>query len=331
MIKNKLRKYFFLVLLNAFFFFIIIFLFLKIRDTMQQKNILGIQNITKLNKQNLIFDDQTNEFKYFYEPKPNNNDVWNPDWLEYKVVNHINSDSLNEENDYPVIKPQNTFRIITLGDSFTYGLYVETKNNYSKVLERLLNNNIKCLNIDRFEVINLGVGGYDIGYTVKRFEKRGLKYHPDLVIWLINPHNFYTYNDLAKPIEYDFKKKGIKDFYPMSEILPALERARRIIQRRYGDEYMFELSKKELFKVEALYKEKMLIVSIDRLISKYEEVILDLAKNTKYIYLPLNLDYWNHKDYQLLDTHPNNLGHGIIAREIFKYLQKNNFDGCLEV
>ncbi len=306
---------------------------MKIRDTMQQKNILGIQNITKLNKQNLIFDDQTNEFKYFYEPKPNNNDVWNPDWLEYKVVNHINSDSLNEENDYPVIKPQNTFRIITLGDSFTYGLYVETKNNYSKVLERLLNNNIKCLNIDRFEVINLGVGGYDIGYTVKRFEKRGLKYHPDLVIWLLNFWNFDVYNESILPIQDalrdKFLKEGLRDFDDSKREYSITEKIRETIRQQYGQDYMYDKNKDELHKIKNFYKGKMLIVSLDKLPIKQEKDIQEILINsTPTIYHSLDLDYSQHREYQLLDFHSSVEGHRVIAMEILKYLKLQYLNGC---
>ena len=56
-------------------------------------------------------------------------------------------------------KNKDTFRIITLGDSFTFGMYINTKDNWTELLEDKLNSDMGCKNISMFEVINLGVGG----------------------------------------------------------------------------------------------------------------------------------------------------------------------------
>lgn len=324
---NKLVKYFFLVLLDIFFLFIIIFLSLKIRDTIQQKNILGIQNVTKLNKQNLIFDDSSKEYKYFYEPKPNEIQTWNPDWLGYTITYHINSDGLNEEKDYSIEKSPRTFRIITIGDSFTFGAYVNTKDNYSKVLELFLNNKVICPFYDHFEVINLGVAGYDISYTVKRFEKRGIKYNPDLVIWLLNSWNFEL-NELFIPIKNEQLKAGFKLFDPSTNQIPAYNRARQIIKQKYGNKYIFEKSKQDLLSFKNIYDRSLLIFSLGYLPQEQFLAISSLSNNSQNSYRPIVINYWDQNDLRIIDNHPNEKGHTNIANELFKLLRNNDLKGC---
>ena len=60
------------------------------------------------------------------------------EWGPNKGTYTINNDSLNERFNYSENKDKNTFRIITLGASYTYGLYVDTKNNWTEILEDIL-------------------------------------------------------------------------------------------------------------------------------------------------------------------------------------------------
>jgi len=96
------------------------------------------------------------------------------------LATDANSDGLRNR-ERTVDKPPSVFRILALGDSVTYGLGVERDKAWAGKLESLLN-------LDgpagvTYEVLNLGVPGYGIGQIVERFKKKGLKYHPDLVIY----------------------------------------------------------------------------------------------------------------------------------------------------
>ena len=78
-------------------------------------------------------------------------------------------------------KPENVFRILILGDSFTEGLQVEEGRNFCEQLQHSLNKN-SPLTDKYFEVINAGVSGYSpiSGYLFFKRELTGLK--PDIVI-----------------------------------------------------------------------------------------------------------------------------------------------------
>lgn len=145
----------------------------------------------------------SSRFPNYYEPKSDTiiNDA--PSWLGHEVSYSINHDTLNERHEYAVPKPPRTYRIVTLGDSFTFGLFVNTYENYSELLEDRLHNDI-CRAFDAFEVINLGVPAYDIGYSAERFRLRGQKYQPDLVILFLNPFSIEIDADRKSALEHAY-------------------------------------------------------------------------------------------------------------------------------
>lgn len=110
-------------------------------------------HLAQIKKEDVVFSSDS-PLKYYYTLKPNLPESDSPDWLPYKAVYTINSDGLNERRDYTVAKDQGTFRIVTLGDSFTFGHFVNTSDNWTEKLEDLLHNDAKCRG-KNFEVINL--------------------------------------------------------------------------------------------------------------------------------------------------------------------------------
>lgn len=103
---------------------------------------------------------------------------------------------------YSLEKPPKTFRIVALGDSFTFGQGVKRDKTFPKQLEIMLN---KASGETKFEVINLGfcalstVGEFEIlaerGINPDTWEPderyRGLAYRPDLILLE------YTLNDAS--------------------------------------------------------------------------------------------------------------------------------------
>ncbi len=70
-------------------------------------------------------------------------------------------------------------RLIAVGDSFTFGFRVPGEATYPNVLERLLNDRG---GVDRFEVLNLGVGGYSSRDEALLLRHKGMQWKPALVI-----------------------------------------------------------------------------------------------------------------------------------------------------
>lgn len=310
---------------------IIIILAIKIIDLSPgNEKVKGIQSVINISKENIIFSSDSANLHFFYEPKPNSINTYNPHWLGYEIKNTINSDGLNERKDYSISKPDKTYRIVTLGDSFTYGMYVKTPENYSEVLEDLLNNNLSCSNYKKFEVINLGVGGYDIEYSVYRFMKRGTKYSPDLVVWLINYWNFERINEYLRPIMDKLGKEGIPLYNEATHKYELSDVANRAVQKRIDIDYILKYNNGLLVKIREKYKGHILILTLPNFPPKYKNLIdrVYLQDPSKFHYNPLNIDIKRNNQYRLEDDHPNKAGHTKIAEDLFDYLLKNFLTDC---
>lgn len=287
-------------------------------------------NYQKPISKDALFYSEKSTLKYFYEPISNSEDFDIPDWEnEGGPINpryQINSDGLNQLADFEVEKKEEVFRIMTLGDSLTFGRFVNTEDNYPSSLQEILN--IQCKS--DFQVLNLGVSGYDIQYVVERYRLRGKKYDPDLVIWLI------TEDDLLRLSEKLFPKaeKLLDEMKKNGEYQKSIENgdpwlywklARdEVIEEIGGVEELQKKQYKFLSDFRKLYSGKFVIVS-----TVNEKILVgtleDFEKNNSDVYIS-KLDY--NKIDLLPDGHPSVSGHNSLANEVFNYLKINSFVEC---
>lgn len=286
--------------------------------------------VIPINKSEIVQNNTTNTLKYYYEPKPNVTVTVRLDGSNSDIVNTINKDNLNEQYEYSVTKSNRIFRIITIGDSFTYGQDVNTSQNYSEILEGRLNNNLQCPAYDHFEVINLGVNGYDIEYSIERLLTKGLKYSPDLTIWLLNSWNFYRINELMVPLVERLESEGIPNLNTETGNYDAASAAFSEIHKTYGDTYILNYQKKLLDRLSQNYNAQLLILKSPG----FGDAINDLLENfiqTRsdfYFSVDLSRDIFN-KENQLFDGHPNTKGHEAIAQVIFETLKQSDLSACV--
>ena len=187
--------------------------------------------VAELNSENIEVNTDS-EFEYFWELKSYTIEVDQPDWLEEKAVYTYNNDGLNERYNYEIEKKEDVIRIITLGDSFTFGLYVNTFQNWTELLEDELNNSTDLCPNKTFEVINLGVHGYDVPYIVEGYKRRGQKYNPDLVVWLESNSGFFRNQELWRPLI----ENCVKDFEDKSPSVyeSCFQQAKDELESKYG-------------------------------------------------------------------------------------------------
>jgi hypothetical protein len=79
-----------------------------------------------------------------------------------------NDDGLREAYDYALEKPPGVRRVILLGDSFVFGWGLPLEHTMGHQLASLLDGT-------RWEVLNMGVPGYNTTHEVSFLEDRGLK------------------------------------------------------------------------------------------------------------------------------------------------------------
>ncbi|MFC2091225.1 SGNH/GDSL hydrolase family protein [Elusimicrobiota bacterium] len=86
------------------------------------------------------------------------------------------------DREYSVLKPADTYRILVVGDSVTnaHGIYPDKKRYTEIVAEKL--NSMQGLDNIKYEVINAGFSGYDLGEYAAYMEAKAEKFQPDMVI-----------------------------------------------------------------------------------------------------------------------------------------------------
>lgn len=146
-----------------------------------------------------------------------------------------------------------TFRILTIGDSYTFGPYVANDETWPARLEQMLREQYTNRSL---EVLNAGIASYTITDELAYFTEKGLALAPDLVILEV------TFNDIAdmrkiqrglfkRPTAGDWKvetKWAIKNFlYDHSYFVAALVKLKnaRVAQniltsQEAGDDALYE-------------------------------------------------------------------------------------------
>lgn len=95
-------------------------------------------------------------------------------------------------------KTKNTFSILCLGDSFTFGSGTSPENSYPRQLERLLRRNAN----EDINVINAGRLGNTSSLLLKNFREDIARYNPDIVIVMVGFNNFWNLEDSSYFILY---------------------------------------------------------------------------------------------------------------------------------
>lgn len=301
-------------------------------------NLASIFSISPIARENIIFN-KDSELEHFFEPAPNDyEDVYVPPWLPYKPEFTINSDTLNDRYEYSIEKPESTFRIITLGDSWTFGQFIHTKDNFSEVLEDSLNNNLVCHRFEKFEVINLGVPSYDIRYAVERFKLRGQKYKPDLVLWFFIGNDFEEIQDFVRP-RMDLYLQNLRDrgelkdenetkhINQFNDLIKWWDKAVQDQYTELGEEKVMQYQEEALRSIDSYYKNTLVIFTLP-LQEKFNRIIEKFVESREDSYFFKDEVFQFGKKFQLPDSHPNKEGHAFIARNLFDYLTEKKIIPC---
>ncbi|MFQ5823656.1 MAG: hypothetical protein ACE5JB_06335 [bacterium] len=287
---------------------------------------------------------------------------------EYNIKIAINEKGLRDYN-YSYRKEKNTYRILMVGDSHTFGWGVKLHDIFSKILERNLNANSKGL---KYEVINCGTMGYGTGHQYQFIKNYGYRFSPDLIIIAMDllhdikmnnrffsiageqvirnskPCIFRKTRVLCRYIPFCSYLRGHSHLFRFAGVNLASIFKRFSIKKGSGENgiinnnrYDLEKSKKifKILRTELNKKGIHLVVTILPEFLSYDENVL---RSLEYFFSHEEINYFSMQDsfnenlkFSKLtfeySAHFNSAGHRFIAEEIERYLYANKLLDNLEI
>ena len=222
----------------------------------------------------------------------------------------INSHGFRSE-EFSKQKPENTYRIFTLGGSSTFGVGVSDNETWSGYLQKKFDG--IDLGVD-VEIINAGISAANSGTERKLIEDRIVNFDPDLIIM------YDGWNDAGYPINWNRPSPSLnesiqnwtavcelgneKGFDTIITIQPIIGSGDRVMT---DHELVFLTNKTFDMK------------DLERKLSNYPEYLPELNKVcTKAVDFRGIFDYSQESVY--LDWgHPSSVGHKIVAENMFVY------------
>ncbi len=123
--------------------------------------------------------------------------------FSYKIA--INKYGLRNQTTNHIPDQNADFRILLIGDSFTFGVGVDYENVWGTLLEKKLNEiHIK----QKVEVINAGIPGYSTENEVGYLEKYFSNFQPDFVLLTFVTHDLTLLSLAESKIETKTKTKS---------------------------------------------------------------------------------------------------------------------------
>lgn len=320
------RKIAILIIIQLFIIVLILWSFLN-KKVYTSSNPHNSDNLTS---------NTSEKFPNFYEPKPNSSETASLKFMgaeyDYLVKYQINSDGMNQLKNFPIKKERETFRIVTLGDSFTFGENVNTFENYPSVLQRILDK--ECSSQTKFEVLNLGVSGYDIQYSIERLKNRGLKYEPDLVLWLVAVDQLSRVNRLTAEKSRGFLRemKSTEEGRKELEKKPYafIVRAKNAVVNELGESKILAMQEEYLNEIRLHYDYPVLFLTFDgkHIKDTHKNLLRKISSTNPNIFFYEKISDIYKMDGVLPDFHPSSKGYQIIAEDVFNYLKDSNLIDC---
>ena len=129
--------------------------------------------------------------------------------IDHKPV-HVNSHGTRGP-EFQTAKPANTIRILSLGDSKTFGWGLTEAESYSGLIEKMLQQHVGGGR--KVEVINAGVNAWSYAQIHTYLREFGLKYQPDIVI-LADANPWTQFSDQNSPefVKSFMRRVRLKNF-----------------------------------------------------------------------------------------------------------------------
>jgi hypothetical protein len=258
----------------------------------------------------------------FYEPNPNAR------FHKYAVNSHG-----FRGREVSLEKPEDTFRIVFLGDSIVWGHQLDESETLAGQLESKLN---LMSTTKKFEVLNFGVSGYSTQQEVELFVERAQRFEPDFVIVGFCLNDFEESSAEARPFE-----RITLDMQSKSYLLENLNRRVYHLARRYFDiglmpDFVLKTVdvRREFERLQRHVDSRILVVVFPALTDfknyPLPHLHADVASSLRGLDVDMIdlLDVFSSYDPAELKvaeddtTHPNRFANGMVTEQISTYLKR---------
>jgi lysophospholipase L1-like esterase len=217
-----------------------------------------------------------------------------------------------------------------LGDSFTFGDHVNTNDSWPEQVEDLLNNNPPCKKYNKYEVLNLGLRGFDIQDEIERYRIRGSKYNPDLVLWLLIWNDFDEINELIPDVTQQVMQEQKEN--PNIVSLTDTKTYKSVLehfQTTYPIDKRSALLTQYMSDFYTSYKGPVVLSTFTNLDEKFKDLMRSWSNtgSSRYFFDQLP-DLYTDSTLNLLDGHPSVTGHKRIAESLLNYIQSKSLLSC---
>ncbi len=245
-------------------------------------------------------------------------------------------------------KPAGMFRIVGVGDSFTFGTGVRVEDTFLGDLEQRLaaiQPTEPTEPTGRFEVLNLGVMMFDTVTEVVLLREIGVGYEPDIVVicFFLNDTDGGSTHSL---FNVDSSRDGVARLGRYSvlldRILWGLERRRQTLELQTAYNQNFEsgsrgwtqaqralesaaeLAKRDQFQLVLMIFPVLWNLSDNYPFSMIHETVASFARSRGIATLDLLPEFTGHQGPELwvhpTNQHPNEIAHEIAGRALFRFL-----------
>lgn len=166
------------------------------------------------------------------------------EWFEGSVRFHTKSNSDGFRDVEHDLAQKDRPRVAVLGDSFTWGYDVETKDRWTDILQERLPD---------IEIFNCGVSGYGTAQHLLLYREKVRKYEPDLVLLLHSGNDRFnnsrpiTHGGYAAPYFRLVGKELVLTNVPLEKMTPYLDES--MIQSYAYRSHLWDTIRYALFKL----------------------------------------------------------------------------------
>lgn len=255
-----------------------------------------------------------------------NNISGKSDTLGGKIY-HIESNSKGlREDEFNKTPPEDTYRILVVGDSFTFGWGLKRSDRYTELLEKRLNKDYS----QKYQIVNAGIPGWGLKDYYKFIEHRGLDYNPDMIVVGLVGNDFISHKmhtQITKKAEKQIEKKHnvnrlseIKYHELISdEVLDRLQSYRENKTNKESDTYIYSHKIQNISQRDDI---PVVFYEVGRIWHKSQEIMKTTGLN--YLEIPEkireNPDRYKFEE----DAHYSEKAQPLLADKLYHHL-KNNY------